>query len=410
MDDEHVTLTREALYEKVWKAPMSRLAAEFGISDVALAKFCKKLDIPVPGRGHWARVKSGQKVNQPKLRKPRDGARTEFTITKRKPRDPSAPREDPEVPEVIVADSLAGAHPAVRRLSSLLDGREPGRAKTLYLRGDSEATVRLGEKTKGRALLILDALLRALEARGHSGSLKVPKDAWSPHDLSVKVGSETVKLFIAEPLTRTEHKLTSKEEADRIRYGSSLFAPKHDFDPSGRLSLRARGYYAMNRSWSDGTRQRLEDVLGAAVLGIEDLARRTAEYRTQLEESHRRREEEERRRQTKKVLRNYEQALGRELEEAVEALRRADAIRALIDVVSKAPTTTEKAERTRAWLTWAAAWADAIDPRTDAAHAARIVHPDVTAMSEDEFKFWRDWPESEKRVSAYSPGFEPWGI
>jgi hypothetical protein len=409
--DEHVTLTREALYEKVWKTPMSRLAAEFGISDVALAKICKKLDVPIPGRGYWARVTNGQKVKQPKLPKLREHTRTEFTIAKREPRDPSAPKkEQPEVPSVVVADSLTGAHPAVRKLSSLLDGREPGRAKTLYLRGDFEATVRLGEKTKRRALLILDALLRALEERGHAATFKVPKDAWTPHDLEVKVGSETVKLFIAEPLTRTEHKLTPKEEADRIRYGSSLFAPKHDFDPSGRLSLRARGHYAKSRRWSDGIRQRLEDVLGTIVLGIEDVARRTAMRRAEFEESERRYEEEERRRQTKKVLCNYEQALGDELEQAAEDLRRATAIRELLHAVANAPVRDGKADAVHDWLAWAAARADEIDPRTDAARAARIVKPDTVAMSEDEFKYWRDWPESAKRVSAYSPGFEPWSV
>jgi hypothetical protein len=41
---------------------MSRLATEFRISDVALAKICKKLDVPIPGRGYWARVTNGQKV------------------------------------------------------------------------------------------------------------------------------------------------------------------------------------------------------------------------------------------------------------------------------------------------------------------------------------------------------------
>jgi hypothetical protein len=410
MHDEHVTLTREALYDKVWKTPMSRLAAEFGISDVALAKIRKKLDVPIPGRGYWARVTNGQKVKQPKLSKLRVGARAEFTIAKREPRDPSAPKEQPDVPDVVVADSLAGAHPAVRKLSSLLDGREPGRAKTLYLRGDSEATVRLGEKTKRRALLILDAVLKALEARGHSATFKVPKDAWSPHDLEVKIGSETVKLFIAEPLTRTEHKLTPKEEADRIRYGRSLFAPKHDFDPSGRLSLRARGHYAKSRRWSDGMRQQLEDVLGTVVLGIEDVARRTAERRAEFEESDRRYKEEERRRQTKQVLHNYEQALSDELERSAEDLRRAMAIRELLHAVENAPVPNGKADAVNAWLAWAAAVADEIDPRTDAARPARVVKPDPSAMSEEEFKYWRDWPESEKRVSAYSPGFEPWSV
>jgi hypothetical protein len=215
---------------------MSRLARDFGISDVALAKICKKLDVPIPGRGYWARVAAGQRVRVPKLPKARADARTEFTIAEREPR-PKVEKLD--VPIVTMAESLTGAHPAVRRLSSLLDGREPGREKTLYLRGDSEATIRLTSGTKRRALLVLDAVLKALDQRGHAVTFEVPNDAWSPHSLQIKVGAEVIKLFLAEPSTRTDHKLTVQEQADRTRYGST-YAPKYDFNTSGKLTLRAR--------------------------------------------------------------------------------------------------------------------------------------------------------------------------
>jgi hypothetical protein len=46
---------REELYEKIWKAPMQSVAKEYGVSDVALGKTCKKLHVPVPGRGYWAK-------------------------------------------------------------------------------------------------------------------------------------------------------------------------------------------------------------------------------------------------------------------------------------------------------------------------------------------------------------------
>src|ERR1700704_2520660 len=54
-------LTREQLYEKVWSAPTTQVAAELGISDVALAKRCKKLNVPKPSLGYWAKVAAGQK-------------------------------------------------------------------------------------------------------------------------------------------------------------------------------------------------------------------------------------------------------------------------------------------------------------------------------------------------------------
>jgi hypothetical protein len=43
-------MKRSELYEKVWATPMTQLAAEFGISDVGLAKACRRHAIPAPPR------------------------------------------------------------------------------------------------------------------------------------------------------------------------------------------------------------------------------------------------------------------------------------------------------------------------------------------------------------------------
>jgi len=59
--------TREELYAKVWAAPTTQVAAELGISDVALAKRCKKLNVPKPSLGYWAKVAAGQKPEQTPL-------------------------------------------------------------------------------------------------------------------------------------------------------------------------------------------------------------------------------------------------------------------------------------------------------------------------------------------------------
>lgn len=62
-----LTLTRQELYNKVWEKPTSQLAKELTISDVALAKICKKMNIPKPGLGYWAKVKNGRKPVKPAL-------------------------------------------------------------------------------------------------------------------------------------------------------------------------------------------------------------------------------------------------------------------------------------------------------------------------------------------------------
>jgi hypothetical protein len=53
---------REELFAKVWATPMQELAKEYGVSDVALAKACKRRGLPVPGRGYWAKKAAGKPV------------------------------------------------------------------------------------------------------------------------------------------------------------------------------------------------------------------------------------------------------------------------------------------------------------------------------------------------------------
>jgi ankyrin repeat protein len=51
---------RAELYEKVWSEPMRMLAQQYGVSDVYLARVCRLLRIPLPGRGYWAKKTAGR--------------------------------------------------------------------------------------------------------------------------------------------------------------------------------------------------------------------------------------------------------------------------------------------------------------------------------------------------------------
>jgi len=53
---------RAKLYEEVWKEPVLVVAKRYRVSDVALAKACRKLGVPLPQRGYWARIRAGGKV------------------------------------------------------------------------------------------------------------------------------------------------------------------------------------------------------------------------------------------------------------------------------------------------------------------------------------------------------------
>lgn len=60
---------RKVLYEQVWSEPALTVAKSYGVSSVWLGKVCRQLNVPVPPRGYWARVRSGGKGKKPPLQK-----------------------------------------------------------------------------------------------------------------------------------------------------------------------------------------------------------------------------------------------------------------------------------------------------------------------------------------------------
>ena len=64
-----ITIEREDLYRQVWTEPIFRLAPKYGISNVALKKICKKLNVPTPPRGYWAKIQNHIRVGREPLPK-----------------------------------------------------------------------------------------------------------------------------------------------------------------------------------------------------------------------------------------------------------------------------------------------------------------------------------------------------
>jgi hypothetical protein len=58
---------REKLYDEVWTDPVTIVAKRYGVSDVAIRKACKRLNVPVPSRGYWAKLRAGHPVTSETL-------------------------------------------------------------------------------------------------------------------------------------------------------------------------------------------------------------------------------------------------------------------------------------------------------------------------------------------------------
>jgi Zn finger protein HypA/HybF involved in hydrogenase expression/endogenous inhibitor of DNA gyrase (YacG/DUF329 family) len=55
-------ISDEELAARVWEIPVSQLAAEIGISDMAIRKRCRRRGFPVPGVGYWQKRQAQKKV------------------------------------------------------------------------------------------------------------------------------------------------------------------------------------------------------------------------------------------------------------------------------------------------------------------------------------------------------------
>ena len=64
---QEIRMGRAQLFERVWSKPVANLAAEWGLSGPGLKKVCRKLQIPVPPRGYWAKLKAGHRTSRPRL-------------------------------------------------------------------------------------------------------------------------------------------------------------------------------------------------------------------------------------------------------------------------------------------------------------------------------------------------------
>lgn len=62
-----MSITREQLYAEVWAEPMLTVATRYQVSSSFLARVCRRMRVPCPPRGYWAKNRAGVKIKVPKL-------------------------------------------------------------------------------------------------------------------------------------------------------------------------------------------------------------------------------------------------------------------------------------------------------------------------------------------------------
>jgi hypothetical protein len=378
MDEQSYEMSRSELYEQVWTVPMSKLAKRYGISDVGLAKICKKNSIPRPARGYWARKEAGYKVESLPLPPGDDTIITinsnPFSFNNSKLKDVVSrviSSRDSSHERIVVPERLSNPHPLIHQSSELLKVSQPNDVGLLEPPKKACLDITVSKNSLRRALRIIDTIIKSLEKQGFTVFFSEGFTKTKILDIPVSFGI-TEKLMIKKKQPK-DHGLRGYYE-----FGHSLFVEERV--PSGKLCLTIHDAgiywrYGCQQNWNDGAKQKLEDRMNSFVNGLVNVAVAKKEHDRQQKDEERQRIErqrqlEEERRKQAELRKRYleEQVRVTKLISEAEDWKRSQILREYIAEIEKhatcgtLPFSPDKplAE----WLKWAHDQADRLDPLT----------------------------------------------
>jgi hypothetical protein len=358
-------LTRRRVFERVWGAPMIKLARKFGLSDRGLAKLCARHGIPVPGRGFWARVASGQKLKRPPLRMPEKG--DQIVVI-----DGSGPRiaPDPQPPEVLAQIEFEGRpenlisileetgryHRLVRATRVSLAKRKQDYNRGIVSSGPGALHLRVSPASKVRALRILDAFVKACEIRGFE--VRASEPSGQNAGTIVRVHGEDVRLSLEERCRSIPHELTAKEKRELAR-GFGYGIPKREIVPTGLLVLQI-DHFLSKTTWKDNARRQLEACLNEVMVGLVQTAILVVRpQRLEREAAERERKECAKR---EAIERRQQEILEKGLKQWRYVNRLDEFLVALKGAMEAAAIDSEGSSAQAEWLRWAQAYREEVDP------------------------------------------------
>jgi hypothetical protein len=362
------TYDRDELYKKVWEKPLLRVAKEYGVSSVALGKTCQKLSVPVPGRGHWAKLAHGHEgAKKPPLPKLTEVPRIFRSPIAKKPEPPTGDVDFEKISQLLASGSLAPLsveptsrpHPLVRSTASALKYHSrKDDSGILVPHEPGGLDIRVSSGTLDRALNIMTQILILLERQGHK--VLVSGDG---HTLAV-IDEVQVRFDIEEPVHKVViSKPRVANPTDRWDYDEIARR-----EPGGKLVLSILAYtwgkYEQRKRWSDAKVQRLENMVGEIVAG---LMRTAVALRRQDEERKREEADRERRAREHEQLRKHieqEEKKLAHLNESVQGWHQAELIRRFISAYAERipEWPIEKQDDSKNWMAWALEQADRMDP------------------------------------------------
>jgi hypothetical protein len=229
-----VTYDRERLYEEVWAEPVQTVARRYGVSDVALAKTCRRLSVPLPGRGYWAKKRASKAPERPPL--PAFDGPQSIAVEHPSTGEAAGEGDRVDVPEVTVAASLRRPHPLVAEALEDLRHQDFSRGLSFCrVRGKLDIAVTRGSVK--RALRIMDALIKYLEKNGMAVRVtsKPRQDYWNGDRFAV-TEAHCAGEWVSFALRERQRRVTGPPPSWATR-GGIFDHPTSELEPSGVLEL-----------------------------------------------------------------------------------------------------------------------------------------------------------------------------
>lgn len=365
---KEIVFKREELYERIWAIPIVRLSKEFGISDVALAKICKKLKVPRPPRGYWAKLEFNKKVRRPPLPDispgiPREHVHHDYpkpeyeTAVNREIRQSISIKRD-----IIVPANLDNPHRLVITAKSILERTKSSEKGLLNEPRSVCLDMKVSPACLERALRIMDAIIWGFEAESFSVAVERGLKA----STYVTINEEKVFFSITEDSRCVDHIPTLEEAKKKARFPWEI--KKYDYHPTGELSLKIEntGAYGNRKRWSDSKTGKLEEKIGQFISGAILVACALKTERQNREENKRKWEEERRQKEENEKRLAEEKARLQELEQQAALWAKSEQIRGFVQAVETEVAgrdfPEEQKQRIGAWMAWARMQADRMDP------------------------------------------------
>jgi hypothetical protein len=365
-------LSRQELYEKVWQTPITLLARQYGLSDVGLAKICKRNDIPRPPRGYWAKKSAGMKVKKTPL--PQKKEDIVITISPKQGQSDGIKASESlkaympilDIGQIVVPKRLTNPHPLIEEAITVLEQTRPNENELLESGRSNCLNIKVSSKILSRTMRIMDTLLKTLN------KINFDVNIINGHTVVV-IDNIEVAFGIREEL-ETEQALLDTDLNGSYSFHYSRY--KTIRKPSGRLCLSVQNHYsnkALRKNWRDTQYKRLEYEIEKIIIGFIKIAadkkeriRQREEEERQYQEMLRRREDEARRKEELRSKIAQEQKRVSELIESAENWHKSKLIRGFISTIEEmrktSPCNYQPDCSWDEWIVWAKSQADRLDP------------------------------------------------